>query len=92
MSSWPGHHAGRQGAPHLLELSPGRHLLSKQRGLDPVEQPLQPADQLRLGDPQLSLAGQIVLSERQREPLKLGNQLGCQTVLKFLDRALHGSP
>ena len=52
-----GHHAGRQRAAHLLELGPRGHLLREQRGLDAVEQPLQPADQLGLRDPQLGLAG-----------------------------------
>ncbi len=40
---------------HLLELRAGGHLLSEQCGLDPVEQPFQPADQLRLGYPQLTV-------------------------------------
>ena len=49
--------AGRQRpAPHLLQLRPRRHLLGEQRRLDAVEQPLQPADELGLRDPQLGLA------------------------------------
>src|SRR5262249_32884697 len=44
--------AGGQGAaPHLLQLNPGGHLLGEQRGLDSVEQALQPAHQLSLRDP-----------------------------------------
>src|SRR4051812_963767 len=37
-------------AAHLLELHPRRHLLREQRRLDAMEQPLEPADQLRLRD------------------------------------------
>ena len=86
-SAGPGHHAGRQRPAHLLELRPGGHLLGEQRGLDAVEQALQPADQLGLRDPQLGLAGRVVLGERQREPLELLDQLGGQAVLELLDRA-----
>ena len=53
----PGDVARRQGAAHLLELRPGGHLLGVHRGLDPVEEPLEPADQLGLGDPQLGVGG-----------------------------------
>src|SRR5206468_12717761 len=35
-------------ATHLLELHARRHLLCEQRRLDPVEQALEPSDQLRL--------------------------------------------
>ena len=54
--------AGSAGRPpaHLLQLQPGRHLLGDQRRLDAVEQPLQPADQLGLRDPQLGLARRCV--------------------------------
>ena len=38
---------------HLLELLAGGHLLGEQGGLDAVEQALEPADQLGLGDAQL---------------------------------------
>ena len=68
--------------------APGRHLLGEQRGLDAVEQALQPADQLSLRDPQLGLARHLVLGERQRQPLQLVDQLRGQAVLEFLDRAL----
>ena len=43
----------QRASAHLLQLRPGGHLLGEQRGLDAVEQPFQPADQLGLGDPQL---------------------------------------
>jgi hypothetical protein len=61
-----GHHAGRQRPAHLLQLGSRRHLLREQGGLDAVEQALQPADQLRLRDPDLGLAGQLVVGKRQR--------------------------
>ena len=82
------HHPRRQRAAHLLELGPGRHLLGEQRGLDAVEQALQPAHQLGLGDPQLGVARYLVLGERQRQPLELVDELGREAVLEFLDRAL----
>ena len=57
--------AGRQGtATHLLQLHPGGHLLGEQRGLDPVEQPLQPADELRLGEKVVGRVGSAVVSPR----------------------------
>src|SRR5688572_2334658 len=50
--------ARRQAAlPELLELLAGLHLLREQRRLDPVEQPLEPPDQLGLGDAELGLGG-----------------------------------
>src|SRR5690625_2948538 len=61
--------AGRQRAvAHLLQLCAGGHLLGEQRGLDAVEQPLQPAHQLGLGDAQLGVRGGGVLAQRQRQP------------------------
>jgi hypothetical protein len=42
---------------HLVQLQARRHLLRDQGRLDAVEQALQPADQLRLRDPQLRLGG-----------------------------------
>src|SRR5215470_508285 len=57
--------AGRQrAAPHLLQLNPGGHLLGKQRGLDTVEQALQPAHQLSLRDPQLRVRRRVLVVER----------------------------
>ena len=41
---------------HLLQLGARRHLLGEQRGLNAVEQALQPADELRLRDPELRVA------------------------------------
>ena len=74
-----GVHAGREGLAHLLELAAGRHLLGVDRGLDAVEEPLEPADQLGLRDPQLALGGRALLGEGQRQPLELLDQLGRQT-------------
>src|SRR6516164_10747802 len=51
----PADSRGKRALAHLLELCASRHLLGEQRGLDAVEQPLQPADQLRLGDAQLGV-------------------------------------
>ena len=66
--------AHRQRPTHLLQLSAGRHLLGEQSRLAAVEQPLEPADQLRLGDPQLGVARRRVLTEGKRDPLQLADQ------------------
>ena len=82
--------AGRTGqcaAAHLLELGAGGHLLGEQRGLDAVEEALQPADQLRLRDAQLGVGGRVALAERQRQPFELVEQLRRQALLELLDRA-----
>ena len=79
-----GHEAGRERPPHLLKLGPCRHLLREQRGLDAVEQAFEPSDELGLGDPQFGLAGRGVVRERQRQPLKLLDELGSETVFQFL--------
>src|SRR4051794_23298139 len=50
-----GHGPRRQCPAHLFELGASSYLLGVDRGLDSVEQPLQPPDQLRLGDPELRL-------------------------------------
>ena len=44
--------------PELLELRPRRRLLREHRGLDPMEEALEPSDQLRLGDPELGFGRQ----------------------------------
>ena len=84
--------AGRERAAHLLELGAGGHLLGVDRGLDAVEQPLEPADQLRLRDPQLGLGGSAVLGERQGQPVELLDQLGREAGLELLDGGGGGSP
>jgi prephenate dehydratase len=68
------HHAGGQCAAHLLKLGAGGHLLREKRGLYAVEQPLQPADKLRLGDSEFSVARHPVVGEGKRKPLQLLNQ------------------
>src|ERR1700735_3649074 len=70
---------------HLLELAAGGHLLSAQRGLNPVEQPFQPADQLRLGDTQLGVRRDGAFGERQGEPVALFAQLRRETFFGFSD-------
>ena len=88
-SAGPATLAGRQRSlPHLFQLRAGGHLLREQRGLDAVEQPLQPADQLGLGDPQFRVGRCGVLGERQGQPLELVTQLRGQTALELADRRL----
>jgi len=66
----------RQGpTPHLFQLRPGRHLLGEQCGLNTVEEPLEPTDQLRLSYPQLCLARHVRLVERYRQPVQFRAQL-----------------
>src|SRR5262245_29910891 len=59
----------RQPPPHLLQLRPSRHLLSKKRSLNPVKQPLKPPHQLSLRNPQLSIRRRSPIRERKRQPL-----------------------
>ena len=87
----PGHRAGRQGAAHLLQLRARGHLLGVDGGLDAVEEPLEPADQLRLGDPQLRLAGGVLV-EGLDQPVQLLVELGGQALLELRDRGAAGSP
>src|SRR3984885_10978498 len=70
---------------HLLELAAGGHLLSEQRGLNPVEQPFQPADQLRLGDPQLGVGRDGAFGERQGEAIEFFTEFRRQTLFEFPD-------
>ena len=68
-------HAGaRRQLAHLLELLAGRHLLGEQRRLDAVEQALEPADELGLGDAQLGLGG--------TSPSSNGRASGCSSSLQ----------
>ncbi len=68
--------AGPGQLAHLLELLTGRDLLGEQRRLDAVEQPLEPADELGLGDPELAVARDLVVLERQRQRAQLLLQIG----------------
>ena len=83
--------ARRERSTHLLQLGPRRHLLRIYRRLDAVEEAFQPADELRLGDPQLRVARGLV-AEGQSETVKLLDQLGGQPVLELLDRRLVDLP
>jgi hypothetical protein len=56
----------------------GRHLLGEERGLDAVEQPLEPADQLGLGDPELGVGGRS-RAERAGQPVELLDELRRQS-------------
>ena len=87
MTCWPVVAAGQGPAAHLLQLLAGGHLLGEQRGLDAVEQPLEPADELGLRDAQLGL-GRHLAAERQRQPLQLLAQFGRQPLLELADRRL----
>ena len=53
----PGPGPGRAGRASARAAGARRHLLGEQRGLDAVEQALEPADELGLGDPQLGVGG-----------------------------------
>ena len=76
----------RQRAAHPGQLLLRGHLLGDQSGLDAVEQPLEPADQLRLRDPQLGVAGRA-RPERQRDPVELLDELGRQPCLLYTSDA-----
>src|SRR5512139_340784 len=79
----PAHCHARRQRPlpaHLLQLLTRGHLLGEQCGLDAVEQALEPADELGLGDAQFGVRRHGVLGERQREALELLAKLGCQPV------------
>ena len=70
----------------LVCLLAGGHLLGDQRGLDPVEQALEPADELSLRDAQLGVGRGDVIGERQRETFEFLLQFGGEAVLEFPDR------
>ena len=56
---------GHELASHLLELLAGGQLLGEERGLDAVEEALQPADELGLGHPQLGFGRHLAVGERR---------------------------
>ena len=63
---WPvGSEPGRPGMARRASPRAGcsRHLLGEQGGLDAVEEALEPADELGLGDPELGLAGGLLADE-----------------------------
>src|SRR4029077_1437804 len=89
----PGNHgARRQGAAHLLKLRPRGHLLSEQGRLDAVEQALQPADELGLGDAELCLARRFVLGERQGQPVEVLGEVQGHGQLQFVHRSRRNLP
>jgi hypothetical protein len=73
---------------HLRELRLRGHLLRDERGLDAVEQPLEPPHELGLGDPQLGVRRWPVVVERQRDAVQLLEQLGGEPVLELAQRPL----
>ena len=72
----------------LLELLAGGQLLGEQRRLDAVEQPLQPADELRLGHPDLALGRHLAVAERQGQHLQLVLEVRRQGLGQLGDGAL----
>src|SRR5580658_7834148 len=72
----------------LLELGPRRHLLDDEGGLDPVEQALQPSDELGLGDPQLGLGRRRVGVESDGHAVELGHQVGGEPARELAQRLL----
>ena len=87
-TTWgPGSPGGDGAAAHLLELGARGHLLGEQRGLDAVEEALEPADELGLGDPQLGLGGHGVVGEGQRQAFELVDELRGQPGLELGERA-----
>jgi hypothetical protein len=63
---------------------PGGQLLGE-CGLNSVEEPLEPTDQLRLRNPQFGLGGNAV-AERQAQAAQFGAKLWRQTLLELGDR------
>lgn len=76
---------GERALAHLFQLGAGGHLLGEQRGLDAVEQPLQPAHQLRLGDAQFGVRRRGVLVEGQGEAVEFLTQFRRQALFQFPD-------
>lgn len=76
---------GKRALAHLFQLGAGGHLLGEQRGLDAVEQPLQPAHQLRLGDAQFGVRRRGVLVEGQGETVEFLTQFRRQALFQFPD-------
>ncbi len=68
--------SGEAPAAEFLELGPCGGLLREHRGLDPVEQPLEPAHQLCLGDADLGLGGHAL--QRRRQLLEFTLEVGRQ--------------
>ena len=58
------------------ELLLGRHLLREERGLDALDEALEPADELGLDDPELGLGGDVIVAEGQRDAVELLSEIG----------------
>ena len=65
----------RAPAPHLFDLALRHRLLREQRGLDAVEEAFEPADELRLRDPQLRVGG-LLAREREHDFAELLAEIG----------------
>src|SRR5438034_11601439 len=66
---------GQSATPHLCKLRARLHVLRPQRRLDPVEETLEPADELGLCDPDLRLARRPLERDRQRsEERRVGKE------------------
>ena len=74
-------------APHLLELGARSHLLREERGLDSVEEPLEPAHELGLGNAQLRFARDRLVGEGEGEALEFIHELWSETVLELTEGA-----
>jgi hypothetical protein len=74
---------GQRALAHLLELGPRRDLLGEQRGLNAVEEALEPPDELCLRDPKLGVRRNLVLGERQRQALQLVAEFGGKPLLEL---------
>src|SRR5438552_2516321 len=79
----------RRKAPsvELLQLRTSRHLLGEQRGLDAVEEALEPPHELGLRDAQLGVGGRLV-GKRQRELRQLVAQLWREALGELTYRRL----
>ena len=62
-------------------------LLREQRGLDAVEEALEPADELRLREPQLRLGGRVA-REGQHDLAELLAEIGGEHALELVERLL----
>src|ERR1700686_10053 len=80
-------HLERTSVAHLLELALRLDLLREQRCLDAVEEPFEPADQLRLRDAQLRITRRGA-RERQRHVRELLAEVGREDLLELVDGAL----
>ena len=95
-SARPAGHAHRAGleraaTPHLFDLPLRHRLLREQRGLDAVEQAFEPADELRLREPQLRVGG-LVAREREHDFAELLAEVGGEDAFELVERLLVDLP